>query len=170
MAVFSIYSETTEHREPNERGISEHPSIGEAEIHFMEDGRAFFVSSQATNETLVGLYIECIGKSEAQDLASLGVIVFDGDKIFDSMTDQEKNLFNACVRQGCYVDNPVIEKIASALIFQNSCGDKPLDLPVKYYCPIFPVLLPNEMAFLKTAKSPKLNITINTNRNEINYR
>lgn len=170
MAVLSIYSETTEHREPNEECISEHPSIGKAEIHYMEDGRAFFVSSQATNDTIAGFYIECIGEREAQDLARLGVIIFDGDKIFDSLTDQEKHLFNVCVRQECYVDNPVIEKIASALIFQNSCGDKPLDLPIKYYCPVFPVLLPNEVAFLKTAKSPKLNITINTNHNEINYK
>lgn len=169
MCVFSIISMTDEHRKANNEAIIEDSSIGEAMIHHMEDGRPVFVSPKATESHIDGFYIPCVDDEEAHDLACQGVIIFDGDKIYDSLTQREKNVFDACIEDECYVDNPVVKKIASALLLQKSSDDSVLDLPIRYYYAAAPVLLPNEFEFLKTAKKSNVAITINAVHAQINY-
>ncbi len=169
MTAFSLIFDTVELREPTDDAIAEAPSIGEATLQHMDDGRAIIVSPQATQENIVGFYIKCFDKYEAQELARSGVMVFDGDRIFESLTEKEKALFNVCAEEECHVDNPLIGKIVSKLDFHKSTEYMQLDLPIKYYCPILPALLPNEMQFLKTAAKPNIIITINTNKTKINY-
>ncbi|GGE69877.1 hypothetical protein GCM10011533_22840 [Streptosporangium jomthongense] len=169
MSIFTILNETVEHREANDGAIAETPSIGEAVIHRMADGRVIFVSPQATQANVSGFYIQCFDKQEAQELARCGVIVFDGDKIYDSLSKTEKNLFQSCREDECYVDNPVVQKIASALLLQESTGQSVLDLPIRYYCVATPILLPNEFEFLKTATRANVTININTAHTKITY-
>ena len=169
MCVFSILSMTDEHRKANNEAIIEDSSIGEAIIQRMEDGRSVFVSPKATGSDIDGFYIPCTDDQEARDLACHGVIIFDGDAIFESLTEREKNVFNACIEDECYVDNPVVKKIASALLLQKSSDESVLDLPIRYYCAVTPVLLPNEFEFLKTAKRSNVAITINAVHAQINH-
>jgi len=157
------------HRKANNEAIIADSSIGEAMIHHMEDGRPVFISPQATKGDIDGFYVPCTDDQEARDLACHGVIIFDGDTIFESLTEREKNLFNACIEDECYVDNPVVKKIASALLLQKSSDESVLDLPIRYYCAVTPVLLPNEFEFLKTAKRSNVAITINAVHAQINH-
>lgn len=169
MFVFSFLSMIDQHRKANNEAIVEDSSIGEAIIRHMEDGRSMFISPQATNSDIDGFYIPCVDDQEARDLARHGVIIFDGDAIFESLTEREKNVFNACIEDECYVDNPVVKKIASALLLQKSSDESVLDLPIRYYCAVTPVLLPNEFEFLKTAKRSNVAITINAVHAQINH-
>src|SRR5690554_5494965 len=104
MSIFSIRSTMDKHRKANSEAIVEDPNICEAKIHYLEDGRAIFVSPEATKGDIDGYYITCCDDWEAQELASHGVIVFDGDKIYDFLTEREKNVFNACIEDECYLD------------------------------------------------------------------
>lgn len=169
MSAFTIISTMDKHHKANNEAIVEDPNIGEAKIRYLEDGRAIFVSPQATKGDIDGFYITCCDDQEAQALARHGVIVFDGDKIYEFLTEREKDVFNACIEDECYVDNPVVKKIVSALLLHKSSCESVLDLPIKYHCAVAPVLLPNEFEFLKTANKPNTIITIYTNKTQINH-
>ncbi|WP_303292359.1 hypothetical protein [Marinobacter sp. SS5-14b] len=169
MSAFTIISTMDKHHRANNEAITEDPNIGETTIQYLEDGRAFFVCPQATRDDIDGFYITCCNDEEAQELARQGVIVFDGDKIYESLTQREKDVFNACIEDECYIDNPVVTKIASALLLQKSSGKSVMSLPIRYYCSAAQVLLPNEFEFLKTANKPSTIITIHTNKTQINH-
>lgn len=167
MEPFSIFCNEGEFREAIDDSMAAESCIGELAIEHMEDGRTILVSPQAT-QNVVGLYIPCHHVSDAMELANSGVTVLDGDKIFESLDEKEKENFLRFV-DGEVSDNLLVNKIIRNLFLIKDEPETGFYLPVRYFRSANPVLLPNEMRFLKTAHRPNTLITINTATTEINY-
>lgn len=162
MTAFSILFETDELRDAINDSISQDTRIGELSIHHTDDGRAILVSPRAT-ENLVGYYIPCHDKEEAEYLADCGVTIFCSKKMFDSLSDKKKNDFLNHLETK-YQENTLLDELALQLELRKTDSESKFDFPVSYHCSVQPILLPVEMRLLKTETRSCQKITINVGK------
>ncbi|WP_417536608.1 hypothetical protein [Methylophaga sp.] len=147
MTVFSINFENEDVQVIMDQAIRDCALIGEASIQYTDDGRAFFVSAHATADKM-GFYIPCADKEEANNLADVGVVIFDGDLIFESLSTRRKELFRSQIAEE-HEENTMLDEVIGILDLQidNSSGWS--NLPIKLHCLVSPIFLPHEINLLR---------------------
>jgi hypothetical protein len=159
MFPFSIHTNRHEFKVIINEQLPNTYGIGTFSIHRTADGRPLFVSDSACHKML-GYFHPSHSESEAIELAQAGVVVFDGDEIFDSLSKLDQQLILDSFGDDDAED--IFEAVTSLLIQWQEAPDCISEIPIKFLSPRTPVLQPMEYNLLTTGQRPLVNITINT--------